>query len=218
MTSVKYFNRSFQPYNGVRVLLITIIKLHRISACRVVFLLLLITSSNPLCALFTGFISLISSHQAENLFQHPVPYPAFINSVSPLGGKSAKQAKKGHFATPTFLNPEGPCVDIYGGADELWEPHDLPEKGYKFWRSHMTLTIDGQIIPVGKDQRFLGGGLYIIDRDAAGRITRSYTLSLLTCFDIDIPVGLHLATLILTTTSGKKLSYSWAFQINAEDS
>ncbi len=124
---------------------------------------------------------------AESLMRQPAPTPDYM-FVEPFPGKVGPA--------------ERICVDLL--SNRLREPGDKSDALSLHLERNTRLILDGQLIPEKYLASFLITGL-----GGAGILSG--------CFSVNLALGLHIATIQVTSTSGVLYSYTWAFQVNSTD-
>jgi hypothetical protein len=140
------------------------------------------------------FSCTFASHPTEEtatLFSRPEPTPAFLFNVSPLPGASV--------TSPQFI-----CASI--NQSEVWEEGNQADQLSEHLVSNTKMVIDDH--PVSRDNTY-----YYDPFDLIAKPTGTSSSYLSVCTKQNLEKGIHRVVLETSTLSGKRLIYSWAFEL-----
>jgi hypothetical protein len=123
-----------------------------------------------------------------------LPLPEFIWWLYPVPG-----------ATGALL--ESVCLELNPAA--IWEPGDEYENLSRQISSSFELRLDDVIMPKRDLNFFSAGNEILVSKNGS---TGSVAAGLPVLNRIDLAIGLHTASIHLTSTSGMEYSYSWSFR------
>jgi hypothetical protein len=132
---------------------------------------------------------------AKRLQQNPLPMPKFVTHT--------------WLQNPDGLYPKSECVAVEDGA--LWENGNYGSQLSAHIESVAQMSIDGH---VSKEVTFVADlsehHVYGVNREHLGSYGGGTTI----CAAIrGLAPGWHIATIRLTTMSGKAQAYSWTFEV-----
>lgn len=103
------------------------------------------------------------------------------------------------------------CVNINEG--EIWEEgDDVITLGNQIMES-LQIGIDRELLPESKvfSLDTFGPPIYVYDDD--GNVIGSHKELVSICFLVSVPVGVHTATIQITSKSGEIFKHSWEFEV-----
>lgn len=139
--------------------------------------------------------------------------PEYLPFVIPESGSRYSLCEYRELAPSLRWNATEPGVCVSISPIWLLEPGDFPTT--QEWLAQMYLQIDDQVITEPHsllETDSFGFELYdpetgkVVGREPDGTPFR-------VCYSVPLGPGLHTATLVVTKTSGEKVSYSWDFLI-----
>ena len=99
----------------------------------------------------------------------------------------------------------------------LWEKGNQADKLERHLQDSFQAYLDGEAIPITPEESFISSGVLYGEFDSKGNALGSHGGEMSTCLHADLTRGIHLASIEVTSLSGTRYTYSWAFNITSTD-
>jgi hypothetical protein len=150
--------------------------------------------------LFTGYacLSVLDAQWTNDLINNPRPIPKYLTAIIPYPGTRA---------------PFGGSVCFSLLSSALFEPGNQADELIGYLASHRQLTVDGHTLP-DKSAHIAVFDIRRAMYDERGSLVGTSGGTLQICYHIPLTDGLHRANVEVSSMSGRRYSYIWAFEVN----